>query len=156
MGVSDRPGAMRGHRLINTKYPPIALFDDVASPDEFEMLYEIQALTNPRLRDELGDISLLSTAEIPFHCERGRSYAVAPFTHINPIGGRFNDGLFGALYIASDDQTAVLEVRHHQQEYWSKIEGLEYERFLFRGLIITHDPDPIYVVKAEDEAVPGS
>ncbi|BBC42095.1 hypothetical protein PDPE_1-02936 [Photobacterium damselae subsp. piscicida] len=77
----------KGHRLINTKYPPIALFDDVASPEEFEMLYAIQALTNPRLRDEVGDICLIDPAEIPFNCLRGRSYAVAPFTHINPKGG---------------------------------------------------------------------
>ncbi|MGF1723559.1 RES family NAD+ phosphorylase [Photobacterium nomapromontoriensis] len=143
---------MKGHRLINTKYPPIDLFDNVASPEEFEMLYAIQAMTNPRLRDEVGDITLIHSSEIPFHCERGRSYAMAPFTHINPNGGRFNDGYFGALYIASDDQTAALEVKHHQQKYWSNIEGLEYDRFLFRGLIVTHEPAPIHVV-APDNAV---
>lgn len=122
----------KGHRLINTKYPPIALFDDVASPEEFEMLYAIQALTNPRLRDEVGDICLIDPAEIPFNCLRGRSYAVAPFTHINPKGGRFNDGLFGALYVAYNAHTAALEVKFHQQQYWQNIEGLEYDSFLFQ------------------------
>lgn len=153
MGVSDKPQELKGHRLINTKYPAIALFDDVASPEEFEMLYAIQAITNPRLRDEIGDISLICKSEIPFQCERGRSYAVAPFTHINPNGGRFNDGLFGALYVASDDQTAALEVKHHQQLYWKNIEGLEYDRFLFRGLLVTHRPNPIHVIEPDNKTI---
>ena len=153
MGISDKQQAMKGHRLINTKYPSIALFDDVASPEEFEMLYAIQAMTNPRLRDEIGDISLICKSEIPFHCERGRSYAVAPFTHINPNGGRFNDGFFGALYVASTDQTAALEVKHHQQQYWKSIEGLEYDRFLFRGLVVTHDPAPIQVIEPDNATI---
>ncbi|MGF1765604.1 hypothetical protein [Aliivibrio kagoshimensis] len=81
--MNDKQDTLVGHCLINTKYPPIALFDDVASPEEFDMLYAIQSLTNPRILDEVGDISLLDHSDIPFHCERGRSYAVAPFTHIN-------------------------------------------------------------------------
>ncbi len=153
MGVNDEQDTLVGHRLINTKYPPIALFDDVASPEEFDMLYAIQSLTNPRILDELGDISLLDRSDIPFHCERGRSYAVAPFTHINPNGGRFNDCLFGALYIASTEQTAAIEVKYHQQKYWQNIEGLAYDRFLFRDLLITHKPSPVYVVDSNDAEI---
>ncbi|WED25233.1 RES family NAD+ phosphorylase [Vibrio sp. DW001] len=138
---------------MSTKYPSIALFDDVASPEEFEILYAIQSMTNPRLLDEVGDISLLERSEIPFACERGRSYAVAPFTHINPNGGRFNDGLFGALYLASTEKTAALEVKHHQQKYWQNIEGLAYDRFLFRGLLITHKSSPVYVVDSTDASI---
>jgi len=152
VGLSDKP-LLVGHRLINTKYPSIALFDDVASPEEFDMLYAIQSMTNPRLLDEVGDISLLNRCDIPFHCPRGRSYAVAPFTHINPHGGRFNDGLFGALYIASTEQTAALEVKYHQQKYWQNIEGLAYDRFLFRELLITHNSSPVYVVDSGDAAI---
>ena len=37
----------QAYRLVNSKFPPIELFDDVASADEFEALYQIQALTNP-------------------------------------------------------------------------------------------------------------
>jgi hypothetical protein len=40
--------ALQAYRLVNSKFPPIALFDDVANADEFEVLFEIQALTNPR------------------------------------------------------------------------------------------------------------
>lgn len=37
------------YRLINSKFPPIGLFDDA---EEFEALYQIQALTNPRLQND--------------------------------------------------------------------------------------------------------
>ncbi|MCD9518574.1 RES family NAD+ phosphorylase [Photobacterium phosphoreum] len=153
MGIEDSWLMMKGHRLINTKYPTINLFDDVASPEEFEMLYAIQAITNPRLRDEVGNISLIETSEIPFHCERGRSYAVAPFTHINPNGGRFNDGYFGALYIALSEETAALEVKYHQEKYWSNIEGLEYDRFVFRNLIVSYDLQSCYEVTHKDSEI---
>ncbi len=144
---------LKGYRLINTKYPPISIFEDVASPDEFEALYAIQALTNPGLKDQTGDLSLIDPDEIPYQCKRHRSYAVAPFTHINPQGGRFNDGLFGALYFASDRHTATLEVKHHQQKYWEGVEGLQYDRFVFRELIIESKPTSIYVVNESDNAV---
>lgn len=154
MGVKKSPvKTQQGHRLVNTKYPAINLFDDVASAEEFEMLYAIQALTNPRLRDELGNISLIHPDEIPYQCKRGRSYAVAPFTHINPKGGRFNDGLFGAFYLASSEQTAALEVKHHQQQYWANVEGLAYDRFLFRGLVVTHSATPIHKVRASETEI---
>lgn len=38
------------YRLIPSKYPPITLFDDVASEDEFAALYAIQELTNPEYK----------------------------------------------------------------------------------------------------------
>ncbi|WP_413505624.1 RES family NAD+ phosphorylase [Photobacterium phosphoreum] len=153
MGIEDSRLMMKGHRLINTEYPTINLFDDVASPEEFEMLYAIQAITNPRLRDEVGNISLIETSEIPFHCERGRSYAVAPFTHINPNGGRFNDGYFGALYIALSEETAALEVKYHQEKYWSNIEGLEYDRFVFSNLIVSYDLESCHEVTHKDSEI---
>jgi len=125
--------ALQAYRLVNSKFPPIALFDDVASADEFEVLFEIQALTNPRLKNEVGQLELIPRSEIPFGIA-GCSYATAPFTHINPAGSRFSDGSFGVLYLAESMETALAEVRHHQSLYWSKVPGLNYERFVFRGL----------------------
>ena len=37
----------QAYRLVNSKFPPIALFDDVANPEEFEALYQTQALDCP-------------------------------------------------------------------------------------------------------------
>jgi hypothetical protein len=122
-----------GYRLINSKFPPIAIFDDVASPDEFESLYALQALTNPRLQNEVGNLALMSTTEIPFSIV-GCSYAVAPFVHVNPNGSRFSDGSFGVLYVADTIETAIKEVSHHQLLYWNKVPDIKYERFTFRGL----------------------
>lgn len=129
----------KGYRLIASKYPPISLFDDVVNAEDFEVMYQLQALTNPRLRDEAGDISLIKPEEIPYHCSRGRSYAVAAFTHINRDGSRFADGSFGMLYIGDTDKTAIREIQHHQQKYWSNVDGLHYDRFVFRALQFTFD-----------------
>lgn len=133
------PGEERqAHRLVNSKFPPIDLFDDVANAAEFETLYQIQALTNPRLQNQTGRLELIAVSEIPFGIP-GCSYAVAPFTHVNPAGSRFSDGHFGMLYLADTMDTAIAEVRYHQDRYWARVDGLNYERFVFRGLCCTFD-----------------
>lgn len=124
---------LQAYRLVNSKFPPIALFDDVADAAEFDTLYQLQALTNPRLHNETGRLELIPRSEIPFGIP-GCSYATAPFTHVNPAGSRFSNGTYGVLYLASTMDTALAEVRHHQDRYWSNIDGLSYERFVFRGL----------------------
>lgn len=132
--LGDLPGGqLQAYRLVNSKFPPIALFDDVADAEEFDALYQIQALTNPRLGNEVGRIELIPRREIPFGIV-GCSYAIAPFTHVNPAGSRFSAGDFGVLYLAATIETALAEVRHHQNQYWSGVRGLNYERFVFRAL----------------------
>ncbi len=133
----------RGYRLINSKYPPIALFDDVADEQDFEALYALQALTNPRLKKVAGDLDRLPAGDIPFGIP-GCSYAVAPFTHINVQGSRFSDGSFGILYIADEMATALAEVTYHQERYWQLIEGLKYDRLVMRGLLFIFDAGPAY------------
>ncbi|PCF97436.1 hypothetical protein CPA45_01495 [Vreelandella nigrificans] len=136
-------GKATGYRLVNSKFPPIDLFDDVADAEEFAALHALQALTNPRLQNEIGNLALLPTGQIPFGI-RGCSYAVAPFTHVNPQGSRFSDGSFGVLYFADTFETAIAEVKHHQQVYWQNVPGLHYERFVFRGLKSTFDEGGFY------------
>ncbi|AXO61442.1 RES domain-containing protein [Pseudomonas sp. phDV1] len=125
--------SLQAYRLVNSKFPPIALFDDVADAEDFEALYQIQALTNPRLQNEIGRLELIPRDQIPFGIP-GCSYATAPFTHVNPVGSRFSNGNFGVLYLADRMDTAIAEVRHHQERYWSNVPDLNYERFVFRGL----------------------
>jgi len=129
---------VRAYRLVNSKFPPIAIFDDVAGADEFEELYALQALTNPRRANQAGRLELIPRADIPFGIP-GCSYAAAPFTHVNPDGSRFSDGSFGVLYLADSMDTAIAEVRYHQQAYWSNVPDLRYERFVFRGLTARFD-----------------
>jgi len=125
--------SLQAYRLVNSKFPPIGLFDDVADARDFEAIYQLQALTNPRLQNEIGRLELVARSEIPFGIP-GCSYATAPFTHANPEGSRFSDGSFGVLYLADRMDTAIAEVRYHQGRYWSNVQGLNYERFTFRGL----------------------
>ena len=129
--LEDDP--LQAYRLVNSKFPPIALFDDVADAEDFDALYQIQALTNPRLQNEIGRLELIPRDQIPFGIT-GCSYATAPFTHVNPAGSRFSDGSFGVLYLADTMDTAIAEVCYHQQRYWSKVPKLNYVRFVFRGL----------------------
>lgn len=125
--------SLQAYRLVNSKFPPIALFDDVADARDFDAIYQLQTLTNPRLQNEMGRLELIARDEIPFGIA-GCSYAAAPFTHLNPEGSRFSDGSFGVLYLADKMNTAIAEVRHHQGRYWANVQGLNYERFTFRGL----------------------
>ena len=140
MTLADLPtlsaGELQAYRLVNSKFPPIALFDDVADIADFDTLFQLQALTNPRLLNEIGRLELIPRQQIPFGIP-GCSYATAPFTHVNPAGSRFSDGSFGVLYLGSTLDTALAEVRHHQDRYWSGVPQLGYERFVFRGLTCT-------------------
>lgn len=128
---------------MNSKYPPIHLFEDVADPEEFEALYALQAMTNPRIQTEVGQLNLLTLDEIPFGI-RGCSYATAPFTHVNPEGSRFSNGQYGVLYIADTLDTALQEVAYHQERYWRNVASLKYERLVFRGLACDFSGDPIH------------
>ena len=134
--------AYTGYRAVNSKFPPIALFDDVADAAELDSLYALQARTNPRLLNEVGQIERIARDQIPFGII-GCSYATGPFTHVNPAGSRFSDGSYGVLYIADEIPTALAEVSHHQQAYWKGVVGLKYDRIVLRGLQCTFTTDRI-------------
>ena len=53
---------LQAYRLVNSKFPPIALFDDVADAADFEVLYQLQEMTNPRLQNEVGRLELIPGA----------------------------------------------------------------------------------------------
>jgi RES domain-containing protein len=121
------------YRLINSKFPPISMFDDVASVEDFDTIFALQSLTNPRLLDQLGHIDLVNKADIPFGIN-GCSYATAPFTHVNKDGSRFSNGSFGVLYLANDIDTAIAETKYHQQKMLMAIKGVHYDTIIMRGL----------------------
>lgn len=99
-------------RIIASRYPPIDLFERVSSnPAVWDVLIELEQITNPRVRDETGEISLVP----PERRVSGpnATYVMAPFTHINPKGSRFSDGTFGVYYAANRLKTAIAETAHH-------------------------------------------
>ncbi len=102
-------------RVIPTRYPAVNLFDRVAGPEDFAALHALEAMTNDRLRDELGEISLVPPAERLYG--PGSGPIMAAFTHLNPQGSRFSDGSYGVFYCAREKETAIAETRHHQARF---------------------------------------
>lgn len=103
----------RAWRIIASRHPPIDVFERASNGDKgvSDALLTLEQLTNPRLRDQIGEISLVPP-------ERrvtgpGATYVMAPFTHINSRGSRFADGTFGAYYAASELETSIAETVHH-------------------------------------------
>ena len=104
-------------RLIPSRYPPTGLFDRVAEPEDLEIVYAIESLTNDRLRDEAGDITLvLPTERIS---GPGTTPIMAAFTHLNPEGSRFTDGSYGVYYASNTLDTALAETRYHRARFLS-------------------------------------
>jgi hypothetical protein len=100
-------------RVISSRFPPIHLFERVAGAEDWEALYWLESLTNPRLRDDVGEIELVPREDRIFG--PGASVIMAPFTHLNPEGSRFADDTFGAFYAAASLDTSIAETRYHRE-----------------------------------------
>lgn len=98
-------------RAIPSRFPSVGLFERVAGPEDFDALYALEAMTNDRIRDEVGEISLVPAEERLFG--PGSTCIMAAFTHLNPQGSRFSDGNYGVFYCARKRDTAIAETRHH-------------------------------------------
>lgn len=99
-------------RIIASRYPPIDLFERVSSdPLVWDALIELEQATNPRVRDAVGDISLVPAARRV--SGPNASFVMASFTHLNPKGSRFSDGSFGVFYAANTLDTAICETAYH-------------------------------------------
>lgn len=108
----------RTFRIIPSRYPPIDLFERIAHPADWDQLAALEGLTNPRLRDEWGDISLVPT-------ERrlsgpGASYVMAAFTYINRRGSRFSDGQYGVYYASKSLDGAIAETAYHMGRFYAE------------------------------------
>lgn len=103
-------------RVIASRYPPIRLFERVSpDPAVWDALIALEQLTNPRLRDDVGDIALVPPEDRI--SGPGASYVMASFTHVNPKGSRFSDGTFGVYYAASELETAIAETVFHFEAF---------------------------------------
>ena len=71
------------YRIVASRFPPISLFEDVADPADLEAVYAIEAMTNDRLRQEVGDISLVPVEDRVVG--PGSTPIMAAFTHLNPL-----------------------------------------------------------------------
>jgi hypothetical protein len=100
------------YRIIPSCYPPIHLFETVADPRDWEAILFLESITNPRIREEAGDIGSVPVEDRV--SGPGTTSIMAAFTHMNPNGSRFSDGNFGVYYTALTLDTAIAETIHHQ------------------------------------------
>ena len=105
-------------RLVASRYPPVGLFDAVADPADLDVVFEIEAIGNPRLREQAGVLSLVPASERISGA--GTTPIMSAFTHLNPEGSRFSDGTYGVYYAANDLETAVAEVGHHRARFLAR------------------------------------
>ncbi|WP_119681002.1 RES family NAD+ phosphorylase [Indioceanicola profundi] len=111
------------YRIIRTIYPPVFLFEDIADPADWDLIASAEAKTNPRVRDQVGNLSLVPADKRL--SGPTASLAMGAFTHASPDRpGRFSDGSYGIWYCGDRFEVALMETVHH------------HERFMRR----THEP----------------
>jgi hypothetical protein len=102
-------------RIIPSRFPTVNLFDRIAAAADFDALYALEAMTNARIRDELGEIALVAPEERCYG--PGSGPIMAAFTHLNAEGSRFSDGSYGVFYAAREKSTAIAETRYHSARF---------------------------------------
>jgi hypothetical protein len=103
------------YRIVPSRFPPVGVYDRIADPADLDAVFALEAMTNPRLREEAGAL-----AQVP--PERrisgpGSTPVMAAFTHLNPEGSRFSDGHWGVFYAAHSVATAVEETAYHRERF---------------------------------------
>jgi len=102
------------YRIISSVYPPINFFEDLVDPSEMQAVWEVESITNDRLRQEAGDINLvISEDRIAGH---GSSILMAAFTHLSG-STRFSDGSYGIYYAGLSKETAIRETVFHRENF---------------------------------------
>ncbi|MFC4728446.1 RES family NAD+ phosphorylase [Coralloluteibacterium thermophilus] len=102
-------------RIVASRFPPVGPFDRIADPADMEALFAVEAMTNPRLRQEIGQLDLVPRERRV--AGPGTTPIMAAFTHPNPAGSRFAGGEVGVFYAARSLETAVRETMYHRARF---------------------------------------
>lgn len=105
---SDAPKP--SYRVIPSRFPPISVFDTVATASDLEAVMDLAGWTSDRLVADR--LARLDRGEWVFG-QPNASIVMAAFLHVAPSGMRFNSAELGAWYAAAELDTAVTEVAHH-------------------------------------------
>ena len=103
------------YRIVSSRFPPVGVFDAIADPSDLAALYELESLTNPRLREAVGALELVPAQRRI--AGPGTTPIMAAFTHLNPEGSRFTPGFFGVYYCAREQRTAIAETVFHKARF---------------------------------------
>jgi hypothetical protein len=101
------------YRIIPSLYPTVGIFDDVVDPADLEVVLELEAATNPRVLDEVGELAMVRPEDRI--AGPGSTPIMAAFTHALP--SRFSDGSYGVFYAAHDEPTAIAETAYHRARF---------------------------------------
>ena len=102
------------YRIVPSRFPPVNLFESLVDAEDLELLFEIESMTNDRLREAAGEISL-----VPVSARLtgpGASPVMAAFTHIDQPS-RFTDGSYGVYYAGLSEYTAIMETKFHKEKF---------------------------------------
>ena len=103
------------YRIVPSRFPPVGVYDRIADPADLDAVFAIEAMTNPRLREEAGALKQLPKEHRI--SGPGSTPVMAAFTHLNPEGSRFSDGTWGVFYAAHSVATAVEETVYHRERF---------------------------------------
>jgi hypothetical protein len=102
--------ARPAHGLIPSQFPPLGLFDTVATAADLATVMELGGWTNDRLvADRISRLPQTERVYGSPQCQHRHG----SFPALAPGGMRFNGPDLGAWYAADDIPTAAAEVGHH-------------------------------------------
>lgn len=104
----------RQYCIIPSRFPPIELFETLVSPENLEVAYAIESLTNDRLRAAAGELHRVPRED--WVTGPGATVVMAAFTHIGR-SSRFSDGRYGVYYAALDEDTTIAETVFHTERF---------------------------------------
>jgi hypothetical protein len=106
VALSPRPA----YRLIPSRFPPVGLFDTVATAADLAAVMDLVGWTNDRLIVER--VARLPQSDWVYGTPNA-SIVMAAFLHVASGGMRFNGPDLGAWYASDDVRTAAAEAGHH-------------------------------------------
>jgi hypothetical protein len=143
IGLSRLQGRIT-HRLLPSRYPPIGILDQVASPEDLEAIFELEAWSNDRVSQELGILNGIPKEEWVFGSNA--TVIMAAFCHPRPQGGRFSDSTRGAWYAGFQVETAQREVAFHKTKELAEVgvfeTSIQFRDYVARFSAEFHDIRP--------------
>ncbi|GAB2797504.1 RES family NAD+ phosphorylase [Halomonas shantousis] len=103
------------YRVVPSRFPPIDLFERVATSNDWDLLNQLEGETSARLREEAGAIHMVREEDRRYG--PGWTPVMAAFCHFNGQGSRFSDGTFGVYYCALNEATAIAETCYHAERF---------------------------------------
>jgi RES domain-containing protein len=104
------------YRIVAARVPRVAIFEEIARPEDLENVLAIEAFANDRLREAAQTISLVPAEDRVVG--PGSSFVMAPFAYVRP--GRFSPGGVRGVYYAGDSlATAIAESSYHRAHFYA-------------------------------------